>query len=572
MSHRIHITSLLALVVLALLVPASASATTQSFTNSTKIAVPATGTSGPASPFPSSVVVGGMTGPVSDVKVTLHGVTHTRPSDLRVLLVAPNGRAMMLMADNCGEGDIDNFSWILEKQEARGMTTGGPCPEFFYHPDAGTVGSLAAPAPPAPYALSLDSFNGTVPNGDWRLFVQDGRDGDVGELKRGWSLTLTTDPVAASIPGSGTQGIADPYPQTLAVAGRSGIITDLNVNLPRVWHQRPSDLEFLLVGPGGQKVLLMSDACGTSVLEDVSLGWDDEADAQMPESGACTGRYRPTDFNPGDTLPGDDTGGPYASLLSAFDGTDPNGRWRLYALDDEAGMTGFLTDPFRLELTTRERARVAFAESATTVGEGGRRELTLRRSASSALLAGSVQVTSTPGSAGAGDFTPVSQTVRFAAGEREKRVTVDARRDGAREGEESYAVSIGSPTGDAEAGAPARATVTIPGSATRAAAGGGAAPRCAGRRATIVGTRGRDRIRGTRRRDVIVAGGGNDVIRAGRGNDLVCAGAGKDRVSGGPGRDRLFGGSGNDRIKGDGGRDFCRGDRGRDRVGCERGR
>ena len=94
-------------------------------------------------------------------------------------------------------------------------------------------------------------------------------------------------------------------------------------------------------------------------------------------------------------------------------------------------------------------------------------------------------------------------------------------------------------------------------------------PRCAGRRATIVGTGRRDRLRGTRRADVIVALGGNDRIRAGRGNDLVCGGAGNDDVSGQSGRDRLLGGPGNDRLAGGGGRDHCLGGHGRDRAVCE---
>ena len=72
--------------------------------------------------------------------------------------------------------------------------------------------------------------------------------------------------------------------------------------------------------------------------------------------------------------------------------------------------------------------------------------------------------------------------------------------------------------------------------------------RCAGKRATIVGTTRRDVLRGTRRADVIVALRGNDRIRAGRGNDLVCGGAGNDRLFGGPGKDRCLGGGGRDRA------------------------
>jgi len=97
------------------------------------------------------------------------------------------------------------------------------------------------------------------------------------------------------------------------------------------------------------------------------------------------------------------------------------------------------------------------------------------------------------------------------------------------------------------------------------------APRCGGRRATIVGTAGSETLRGTRRADVIVALGGSDKVLARGGNDLVCGGAGNDRLSGGPGRDVLAGGAGRDRLTGGAGRDRCVGAAGPDRAaGCER--
>jgi len=122
--------------------------------------------------------------------------------------------------------------------------------------------------------------------------------------------------------------------------------------------------------------------------------------------------------------------------------------------------------------------------------------------------------------------------------------------------------------------------------------GGGSkqVPRCAGRRATIVGTKRSDRLKGTRRNDVIVALGGNDRISAGTGNDLICAGDGNDRVIAGLGNDRVYGQNGNDKIEGDsgrdslsggagkdslaggGGRDNCTGNGGKDRASCERRR
>jgi hypothetical protein len=71
--------------------------------------------------------------------------------------------------------------------------------------------------------------------------------------------------------------------------------------------------------------------------------------------------------------------------------------------------------------------------------------------------------------------------------------------------------------------------------------------RCAGKRATIVGTRGDDRLRGTKAADVIAGLRGDDVIKGRRGKDTICGGRGRDRLRGGPGRDRLRGGPGRDK-------------------------
>ena len=102
--------------------------------------------------------------------------------------------------------------------------------------------------------------------------------------------------------------------------------------------------------------------------------------------------------------------------------------------------------------------------------------------------------------------------------------------------------------------------------------GGSGAPRCAGRRATIVGTTRADRLKGTRGRDVIVSRGGKDRIKAGRGADIVCTGTGNDRAGGGPGNDRMYGQSGKDRLAGDSGNDRLSGDSGNDRLLGGRGK
>src|SRR2546423_929413 len=50
------------------------------------------------------------------------------------------------------------------------------------------------PAPDGPYGKSLSVFNGTNPNGIWKLFVSGDwpLPGLVGSLAGGWSLSITT--------------------------------------------------------------------------------------------------------------------------------------------------------------------------------------------------------------------------------------------------------------------------------------------------------------------------------------------------------------------------------------------
>jgi TolB protein len=86
--------------------------------------------------------------------------------------------------------------------------------------------------------------------------------------------------------------------------------------------------------------------------------------------------------------------------------------------------------------------------------------------------------------------------------------------------------------------------------------------RCGGKRSTIIGTPGKDKLYGTPDADVIAGLGGRDTLIGKGGNDRLCGGKGSDVLIGKGGRDRLIGG---------GKRDRCVGNAGRDRAaGCER--
>lgn len=390
-----------------LLAAGPASADTRSFPNPAPISIPGSGTTGPASPYPSSVIVSGMAGPVTRVTVTVHRFGHARPIDADMLLVSPSGDKVLVKQRVCGSDAIEDKTWVFDQQAPAAMPESGPCDDFLYRPSNNGEFLVWGAELPPPYGVSFDDFNGEQANGTWSLYINDRESGNVGDVEGGWTLTVTTGPVDSIVPATGTFGVASLYPATRTVSGQTGVITDVNVNLEGVWHQVPDDLDALLVGPQGQKVVLMSDACGSSEVTGVLWEWNDEALAPMPDSGVCpTDGYRPSDYQRGeDSWPAPAPPGPYADTLSAFDLTDPNGEWRLFVYDDSFGGVGFFTERFGLGISTRPRATVAFGETAVEVVEGTTRTLTLKRSGPAALATGAVTVTSAPVSATSGsDF------------------------------------------------------------------------------------------------------------------------------------------------------------------------
>jgi hypothetical protein len=104
-------------------------------------------------------------------------------------------------------------------------------------------------------------------------------------------------------------------------------------------------MAFLLVGPRGQAVVLMNDVGGGSkeAVTGVNLRFDDEAPYGVPAFEALEPKsYQPTNAEnplaeyppPAPEMPLEP--GPPTSL-GVFDGTDPNGTWRLFGFDDSRG-------------------------------------------------------------------------------------------------------------------------------------------------------------------------------------------------------------------------------------------
>jgi subtilisin-like proprotein convertase family protein len=171
----------------------------QTFCNSASIAVPGTGTSGPASPYPSVVNVSGVAGTIGTMSVDIRGLSHTFPDDIDMLLVAPGGQTLIIQSDVGGNVGAVNINYKLRDTAAGVAPDAGPLVSGQYRPtDVGTGDTFVAPAPVGPYgdpapngaATFASVFAGTNPNGTWTLYVVDDAGGDIGSIGNGWCLNF----------------------------------------------------------------------------------------------------------------------------------------------------------------------------------------------------------------------------------------------------------------------------------------------------------------------------------------------------------------------------------------------
>ena len=155
-------------------------------------------------------------------------------------------------------------------------------------------------------------------------------------------------------------GPSKQYPAAITVSGfKRGRIKDVNVRIPAFFHDFPQDVDLLLVGPQGQQAIIFSDVGGntpTTNPRDVTL--DDEATQALTENGSLVnGTFKPTNVGGGDEFPA-----PAPALrdeglgLAVFDGTNPNGEWQLFLVDDANNDGGVLLAPgWTLTITARVR-------------------------------------------------------------------------------------------------------------------------------------------------------------------------------------------------------------------------
>ena len=209
----------LALVALVAL-PTGAQAATITFANPTGLGPSQDGgTSGPANLYPSSIPVSGVPGTVTDVNVTLLGMTAGDDAD--IVLRGPIGEPVLLLSDACRAGTTPRGNWIFDQSAPGFVSKQGPCSPSFptqssflptnylHQPDDFDNSvepddlSVAPGGPAPPYVNNLAQLAGGSANGSWDLFALD--DNSLGvegfAINSGWALTLEVEPPAPTPPG-----------------------------------------------------------------------------------------------------------------------------------------------------------------------------------------------------------------------------------------------------------------------------------------------------------------------------------------------------------------------------------
>lgn len=167
--------------------------------------------SGPAAPYPSEIVVSGLTEPVALVRVRIGGLSHElSPQELDILLVAPTGETVLLMSDVGALAPVNGID--LEFDDQYPALSGAALVSGTYAPTnlddgIGTDG-FDGPAPAGPYGGTLGVFRGKVGNGTWKLFVMDDTGGDAGSIAS-WELEIYQGTCVVTAADSGPGSLRD---------------------------------------------------------------------------------------------------------------------------------------------------------------------------------------------------------------------------------------------------------------------------------------------------------------------------------------------------------------------------
>jgi subtilisin-like proprotein convertase family protein len=151
-------------------------------------------TNGPASIYPITFDFTSVPAGVRVFNVQLAvTLSHTFSADVELLLQAPNGNVVQVMANMGGSFAMSNVALTFNDAASQSLPIAAQIVSGAYKPTANFIASLPTPAPAGPYPTTLGTLAGQDVRGTWKLFVWDDASGDTGSISAA-TLTLATEP------------------------------------------------------------------------------------------------------------------------------------------------------------------------------------------------------------------------------------------------------------------------------------------------------------------------------------------------------------------------------------------
>jgi len=154
----------------------------------------------PASPYPMTFTVSGITNFTTRVSIKLSGYSHTAPSDVAMLLVSPSNDAVII-AGRIGTDAATNAITVLDSIYP--VPWDGYSSGSFNTNTSDITFPFNSPCPAGPYNTDLSVYNyipASSANGTWKLFIQDFAGIDTGSLYKAELRIHALSPLVTNTP------------------------------------------------------------------------------------------------------------------------------------------------------------------------------------------------------------------------------------------------------------------------------------------------------------------------------------------------------------------------------------
>jgi hypothetical protein len=151
----------------------------------------------PGNPYPSTISVSGVVGPIIAVRVKLNGLTHSYPDNIDAFLVGSTGAVAAVMSDAGGASAMNNWNLVFDDTALLPIPDGTFFVPGSFRPANYEPGELRPPGGTGSIGTNLTALAGAGANGSWKLYI-DNDNLAAGSLQS-WAIVIDAAPLANDI-------------------------------------------------------------------------------------------------------------------------------------------------------------------------------------------------------------------------------------------------------------------------------------------------------------------------------------------------------------------------------------